>query len=101
MQRAPLAGLAEKADQAAGFLKLIANEKRLLILCQLATHREMTVNALAEAIGLSQSASSQHLARLRDDGLVTFRREAQTLYYRVADVRATRILETLRRVFCP
>lgn len=101
MQIDALAGLAGKADEAAGFLKLLANEHRLLILCQLAGHGEMTVNALSAAIGLSQSACSQHLARLRDDGLVTFRRESQTLYYRVADPKALRLLKTLRQVFCP
>ena len=101
MQIEALAGLARKADEAAAFLKLLANEHRLLILCQLASHEEMTVNALSAAIGLSQSASSQHLARLRDDGLVAFRREAQALYYRVADPKALRLLKTLRQVFCP
>ncbi len=101
MQVAALTGLSQKADEAAGFLKLLANEHRLLILCHLATHGETTVTALSAAIGLSQSASSQHLARLRDDGLVAFRREAQTLYYRVADQRAVRLLKTLRQIFCP
>ena len=100
MQVDALAGLARKADEAAGFLKLLANEHRLQILCQLASHGEMTVNALCAAIGLSQSACSQHLARLRDDGLVAFRRESQTLYYRVADPKALRLLKTLRQVFC-
>jgi DNA-binding transcriptional ArsR family regulator len=61
----------------------------------------MTVNALADALGLSQSALSQHLARLREDGLVSFRREAQTLHYRVANPDAIRILKTLRQIFCP
>jgi DNA-binding transcriptional ArsR family regulator len=73
----------------------------LLILCQLVANREMTVNDLAEAVGLSQSALSQHLSRLRADGLVTFRREAQTLHYRVADQKAVRLLKTLKLMFCP
>ena len=96
-----LAGLDQKAGEAAQFLKLLANEHRLLILCRLSASGEMTVNALADALGLSQSALSQHLARLRDDGLVTFRREAQTLHYRVANSDAIRILKTLRQIFCP
>jgi DNA-binding transcriptional ArsR family regulator len=61
----------------------------------------MSVNMLADRVELSQSALSQHLARLRDDGLVTFRREAQTLYYRVADPRVITIMKTLKKAFCP
>jgi DNA-binding transcriptional ArsR family regulator len=61
----------------------------------------MTVNALAEAVGLSQSALSQHLALLREDGLVAFRREAQTVHYHVSDPRTVRLLQTLKQVFCP
>jgi DNA-binding transcriptional ArsR family regulator len=95
-----LAGLEANADEAARFLKLLANEQRLLILCHLVENGEMTVNALADTVSLSQSALSQHLARLREDGLVAFRREAQTLHYRVADPRAVRLLKTLKQVFC-
>jgi DNA-binding transcriptional ArsR family regulator len=101
MQISGLAGLEERADEAANFLKLLANEHRLLILCHLAATGEMTVSALADAVGLSQSALSQHLARLREDGLVAFRRDAQTLHYRVTDQRAVRLLKTLKQVFCP
>ena len=101
MQLSGLAGLEANAGEAAQFLKLLANEQRLLILCHLVAKGEMTVNALADAVGLSQSALSQHLARLRDDGLVAFRREAQTLHYRVTDGRAVRLLKTLKAVFCP
>ena len=101
MQIGGLAGLEERADEAADFLKLLANEHRLLILCHLAAAGEMTVSALADAVGLSQSALSQHLARLRQDGLVAFRRDAQTLHYRVTDQRAVRLLKTLKQVFCP
>jgi DNA-binding transcriptional ArsR family regulator len=93
--------LASNAGEASQLLKLLANQHRLLILCHLVGNGEMTVNALADAVGLSQSALSQHLARLREDGLVAFRREAQTLYYRVADRRAVTMLKTLKRIFCP
>jgi len=96
-----LSGLQENAGQAAQFLKLLSNEHRLLVLCQLMDHGEMTVNALADAVGLSQSALSQHLARLREDGLVTFRREAQTVHYRVSDPRTAHLLKALKQVFCP
>src|SRR5581483_351826 len=96
-----LDGLAGKAGEAVRFLKLVANEQRLRLLCRLAADGEMTVSRLAEAVGLSQSALSQHLARLREDGLVTFRREAQTLFYRIADRRTVTLMVTLRRLFCP
>lgn len=93
--------LAEKACEASDFLKLIANENRLLILCHLAGQGEMSVTALVDAVGLSQSAMSQHLARLREDGLVAARRDGQSIQYRVGDPRALRVLETLKRIFCP
>jgi DNA-binding transcriptional ArsR family regulator len=89
------------AQAAAQLLKLLANEKRLVILCFLATRGEMPVGALAEALNLSQSALSQHLAKLRRDGLVQFRRESQTLHYRLADPRALRVLVVLKEIFCP
>ena len=88
------------AQEAARLLKLLANERRLVILCFLATRGEMPVGALAEALNLSQSALSQHLAKLRRDGLVQFRRESQTLHYRLADPRAVRVLVVLREIFC-
>jgi DNA-binding transcriptional ArsR family regulator len=88
------------AHEAARLLKLLANEKRLVILCFLATRGEMPVGALVQALGLSQSALSQHLARLRRDGLVFFRRESQTLYYRLADRRVMRVLGVLAEIFC-
>ena len=87
------------AQDAARLLKLLANERRLVILCFLATSGEMPVGALAEALNLSQSALSQHLAKLRRDGLVQF--ESQTLHYRLADPRAVRVLVVLKEIFCP
>jgi DNA-binding transcriptional ArsR family regulator len=101
MTATALTGLAAKADEAAAFLKLLANEQRLLVLCHLVGDGEMSVNALADQLELSQSALSQHLARLREDGLVTYRREAQTLYYRVSDRRVITVMKTLKRAFCP
>jgi ArsR family transcriptional regulator len=89
------------AAEAAEFLKLLANQRRLLVLCSLAEMKESSVNALAHTVGLSQSALSQHLARLKEDGLVTFRREAQTLYYQVSDPRVLRTLALLWSLFCP
>jgi DNA-binding transcriptional ArsR family regulator len=89
------------AAEAAQFLKLLANEHRLLVLCHLLTAGETSVSALVDEVGLSQSALSQHLAKLREDGLVTFRRESQTLFYRVCDARAERVLAVLKDLFCP
>ena len=92
--------LAKQAGEAAQLLKLLGNEKRLLILCFLAVRGEMTVGELVVVVKLSQSALSQHLARLREDGLVAFRRTSQTLHYRVADKRALRVLQVLKEIYC-
>lgn len=89
------------AAEAAQFLRVLANEHRLLVLCHLAAAGELTVSNLVDRVDLSQSALSQHLARLREDGLVTYRREAQTLHYRLCDARAERILGMLKDIFCP
>ena len=95
------AELEARAGEAAQLLRLLANERRLLVLCHLITEGEVTVGRLAGMVGLSQPAISQHLARLRHDGLVATRRAATTIHYRVADPRVARILETLRDIFCP
>jgi DNA-binding transcriptional ArsR family regulator len=92
--------LARQADDAAQLLKLLGNEKRLLILCFLAERGEMTVGQLVHAVKLSQSALSQHLAKLRVDRLVEYRRTSQTLHYRVADRRAMRMLHVLKEIYC-
>jgi ArsR family transcriptional regulator, virulence genes transcriptional regulator len=97
----PLGSLAGKTGQAAALLKALANEQRLLILCQLVSEGELSVGALHQRIELSQSALSQHLARLREEGLVTFRREAQSLLYTIADRKAGQVLALLRDLFCP
>jgi DNA-binding transcriptional ArsR family regulator len=96
-----LIGLEANAEAASELLKLMANQHRLLILCHLVARGEASVNTLAEVLGLSQSALSQHLAKLREDGLVAYRREAQTLFYHVADQRAVDVLKTLKRIYCP
>ena len=93
--------LAERSAQAAGLLRVLANEQRLLILCHLSATGELSVSALGEKMSLSQSALSQHLARLREDGIVAFRREAQTLYYHIVDDRAARVLAALYDIYCP
>lgn len=89
-----------KAADAAELLRSLANQQRLLILCHLVSEGELSVRALGERVNLSQSALSQHLARLRHNRLVTFRREAQTLHYRILDPKAELVLELLRDLFC-
>lgn len=91
--------LRQNAHAAARLMKALSNPSRLLILCQL-IDGELSVSALNERIGLSQSAFSQHLALLRKDGLVKTRKEAQTVYYRLANDHAEQILEVLYRLFC-
>ena len=71
-----------------------------MILCRLAERDEASVSELAEAVGLSQSALSQHLAKMRDEEIVSFRRESQTLWYRIADPRIAKLLNQLERLFC-
>ena len=95
-----IAVLAEKAGEAARVLKLLANERRLVLLCRLVAAGEMTVGELAKSVGLSQSALSQHLSRMREEGLVTFRREGQTLHYSISDPLIAGLLGTLKDVFC-
>jgi DNA-binding transcriptional ArsR family regulator len=90
-----------QAREAAAMLQLLANERRLLVLCHLAGAGELPVGALSGMIGLSQSALSQHLARLRADGLVATRRDGQSVFYRLADPRVARLLALLRELYCP
>jgi ArsR family transcriptional regulator len=97
----PASEFAPQAGEATSLLKAIANEFRLLILCYLAEESELSVGALADRVGLGQSALSQHLAKLREEGLVTTRKEAQTVFYRVCDPRAGQILALLHDLFCP
>ncbi|MBE9605498.1 helix-turn-helix transcriptional regulator [Acetobacteraceae bacterium H6797] len=98
---ADITALEEKAAEAARMLRLLANERRLLMLCHLAGEGEMMVGALAEAVGLSQPALSQHLALLREEGLVATRKESQAVFYRLADPKAARLLQVLRDLYCP
>ncbi|RVV97899.1 transcriptional regulator [Mesobaculum littorinae] len=86
--------LERRAEMVAQRLSLVANTKRLLILCQL-TAGERSVSTLAEDISLGQSALSQHLARLREAGMVATRRDGQTIYYRLADVQMELLINAI------
>lgn len=90
----------ESAGRAATLLRLLGNERRLMVLCQLA-NGELSVSEIQSRVGLSQSALSQHLALLREEGIVATRRESQTIYYRIVDHAAMRVIETLAELFCP
>lgn len=92
--------LEARAGAVADTLKALANARRLMVLCKLVEHGETTVGDLAREVGLSQSALSQHLAKMRDEGLIAFRRESQTLWYRIADARVETLLATLYQLFC-
>jgi ArsR family transcriptional regulator, virulence genes transcriptional regulator len=95
-----LATFERNAKNVEKILRTIANGRRLMILCKLAEWGEGNVSAIAEAIGLSQSAVSQHLARLRAEGLVTFKRQSQTLWYRIADPRIEKLFDMLYQLYC-
>jgi DNA-binding transcriptional ArsR family regulator len=89
----------ESADRAIGLLKALGSRNRLMILCQL-TDGERSVGELADALQVSGTAVSQHLALLRRDGLVRQRREAQTIYYDIASEEAARVIDLLYQMYC-
>lgn len=91
--------LAERADFVASLLSALANQKRLLVLCNL-IEGEKSVTTLADAVGLSQSAMSQHLAKMRALGLVSGRREAQTIYYSIASEELRLLMDRLSELYC-
>ncbi|XQA79196.1 ArsR/SmtB family transcription factor [Xanthomonas sacchari] len=93
------AAMRAHAGEAARLLKALGNEKRLLLLCLLVDH-EQSVGELNARVELSQSALSQHLALLREDGLVQTRREGQTIYYSLVPGPVQRILEVLHGIYC-
>ncbi|MGE0022200.1 MAG: ArsR/SmtB family transcription factor [Hyphomicrobium sp.] len=91
--------LASNSEEAADLLKALANQYRLMILCEL-HNGERSVSALEAVVPLSQSALSQHLAKLREGGFVATRRESQTIYYSLADSRVVRLIGVLHEMFC-
>ena len=88
------------ASEVAAMLRALGNERRLMIVCKLAEWGEANVTTLAEALGLSHSALSQHLTKLRQRGIVTSRRDSQTIWYRIADPRIEELFATLHGLFC-
>jgi ArsR family transcriptional regulator len=88
-----------RATDAAGLMRVLANERRLVILCYL-DNTELSVGEIQKQLGLSQSALSQHLAILREENIVSTRREAQTIYYRISNPAATKVIATLAEIYC-
>ena len=95
-----LATFETKAGEVSTLLKAMANTRRLMVLCKLVEHGEINVGDLAREVALSQSALSQHLTKMRDENLVTFRRERQMLWYRIADPRTETLLAALYQLYC-
>ena len=93
------ADLSDRAEEVAARLALIANAKRLLVLCALA-EGELSVGALQMRVDLSQSALSQHLAKLREGGVVATRRAGQVIYYRLEDPQVVDLMTALHATFC-
>ena len=91
--------LQSSARRASLLLKAMSNERRLMILCQLA-EGEKSVGRLQTLVGLGQSALSQHLGRLRRDGLVATRRDAQTIFYSLAGSEARTVMAALHALYC-
>jgi len=91
--------MAYSAADASALMRALGHEKRLLILCHLAKG-ELSVGALAVRLEMAQSPLSQHLARLRHDGLVETRREAQTIYYRLCSREAGKVIKLLYKTYC-
>ena len=87
------------ADQASTLLKALANRHRLIVICQLIEH-ERSVGELAALLKLRSSTVSQHLALLRKDGLVTARRDGQTIWYAIGSAPARALVDTLYQVYC-
>jgi len=88
------------AERASALMKTLGHSGRLMILCNLA-EGERAVGDLAEELDISQSSLSQHLARMRAEGLVDTRRESQTVYYRLRDGDIRQLIKSVYRIFCP
>lgn len=91
--------LKKSAGEASRFLKSIANQHRLLILCLL-SQNEMNVTRLIDEVDISQTSMSQHLLKLREEGLIDFRREHRELYYYIADPNVLKIIRVLHDIYC-
>ncbi|POZ63087.1 ArsR/SmtB family transcription factor [Chromobacterium alticapitis] len=100
MSTITLSDMRAAAGQASGLLRALANEDRLLLLCQL-SQGEKSVGELEESVGIRQPTLSQQLGVLRNEGLVATRRDGKRIYYSVADPKALAVLSTLYQLYCP
>ncbi|BDH44832.1 transcriptional regulator [Salmonella enterica subsp. enterica serovar Choleraesuis] len=96
-----LDNLQQSATRAAQLLKSMSNSSRLLILCTLIESPGTTAGELARLTGLSPSAASQHLAIMKDDQLIEFKRDAQKIHYFIKDESVFKIVKALKEIFCP
>lgn len=92
--------LEQKSAEISRVLKTIGNERRLVILCQLAAHDEMSVSSLVEALNIGQSALSQHLAKMREEEILKTRRDGQSIFYSIADERVSELMRTFHKLYC-
>ncbi len=95
-----IATMQAAAGRASAMMKTLGHSGRLMILCNLA-EGERAVGELADDLGMSQSALSQHLMRMRSEGLVETRREAQTVFYRLTEGEVRQVIQSLYTIFCP
>lgn len=96
-----LSRLQSSADEAAKLLKAMSNARRLLILCLLLDSPVTSAGDLAAAAGLSPSATSQHLAKMKDEGLIEHQRNAQRVLYFIKDSSVRKVIATLKTIYCP
>jgi len=95
-----VADLEARATEVAGLLGALANPRRLIILCRLSMAGECGVGVLADAVGISQSALSQHLAVLRTQGIVQTRRDGLNIFYSISDPQTRKLMRALEKIFC-
>ncbi len=95
----PVEKMRELAQEASNVLKQLANEQRLMVLCHLA-EGEKTVTELQSLVGMEQSSLSQHLAKLRNEGIIQARRDSQSKFYSISDENALKIIELLHSIYC-
>ena len=100
MKATDIKKMEEAADRASRMMKTLGHSGRLMLLCNLA-EGERSVGDLARDLGMSQSSISQHLMRMRSEGLVETRRESQTVYYRLSGGDVQKVIDALYGIFCP
>ena len=93
--------LRASAADAAALMRALGHDGRLRVLCTLVAQGECSAGELAQQVGLSPSALSQHLAKMRDEGLIDSRREAQSVYYHITEPRVARVVALLKDLYCP